>query len=77
MSSGFCYFNALDRSFSNRRGVWLVCIFIILIPISVFNANNVDPDQTPHSAASDLGLHCLPMSLLWGLSIDELLQYVQ
>ena len=28
-------------------------------------ANSVDPDQMPHSAASDLGLHCLPMSLLW------------
>ena len=26
-------------------------------------ANNVDPDQTPHSAASDLGLHCLPRSV--------------
>ena len=24
---------------------------------------SVDPDQTPHSAASDLVLHCLPMSL--------------
>ena len=22
-------------------------------------ANSVDPDKTPHSAASDLGLHCL------------------
>ena len=22
-------------------------------------ANSVDPDQTPHSAVSDLGLHCL------------------
>ena len=29
------------------------------------NANSVDPDQTPRSAASDLGLHCLPMFLLW------------
>ena len=29
------------------------------------NANCVDPDQTPRSAASDLGLHCLPISLLW------------
>ena len=26
-------------------------------------ANNVDPDQTPHYVASDLGLHCLPMTL--------------
>ena len=33
--------------------------------IPVFNANIVDLDQMPHSAASDLGLHCLPMSLLW------------
>ena len=31
----------------------------------VVNANSVDPDQTPRSAASDLGLHCLPMSHLW------------
>ena len=27
-------------------------------------ANSVDPDQMPHSVASDLGLHCLP-----GLSV--------
>ena len=25
-------------------------------------ANNADPDQTPRSAVSDLGLLCLPMS---------------
>ena len=25
-------------------------------------ANSGDPDQTPHSVASHLGLHCLPMS---------------
>ena len=25
-------------------------------------ANSDDPDQTPRSAASDLGLHCLPMT---------------
>ena len=31
----------------------------------VINANSVDPDQMPHSAASDLGLYCLPMSHLW------------
>ena len=27
-------------------------------------ANSGDPDQTPRSAASDLGLHCLPINLL-------------
>ena len=25
-------------------------------------ANRVDPDQMPQNAASDLGLHCLPLS---------------
>ena len=33
--------------------------------ISDLNANSIAPDQTLHSAASDLDLHCLPMSLLW------------
>ena len=28
-------------------------------------ANSGDPDQTPHSAASDRGLHCLPITLYW------------
>ena len=27
-------------------------------------ANGGDPDQTPHYAASDLCLHCLPITLL-------------
>ena len=27
----------------------------------VLFANSRDPDQTPRSAASDLGLHCLPI----------------
>ena len=35
------------------------------IEISELTANSVDSDRTPRSAASDLGLHCLPMSLLW------------
>ena len=35
------------------------------IEIPEFNANSVDPDQIMCSMASDLGLHCLPLSLLW------------
>ena len=31
---------------------------------SVFVTKNVEPDQTPHYVASDLGVHCLPMTLL-------------
>ena len=55
MSSGLFYWNSLDKSISNRRGVWLV--FIIDLPyfitIPVFNANSVDPNQMLRSAASD------------------------
>ena len=29
------------------------------------NASSVDPDQMPHFAASDFGVHCLSMFLLW------------
>ena len=32
--------------------------------VPAFNTNKVDSDQTPRSAASDLGLHCLALSLL-------------
>ena len=31
----------------------------------LYYANSVNPDQTPRLAASDLGLHCLPMFLKW------------
>ena len=34
------------------------------VEISVFNANSVDLHQMPHSVASDLSLHCLPMHIL-------------
>ena len=27
-------------------------------------ANSEDPDKMPHSVASDLGLHCLPVTVL-------------
>ena len=36
-----------------------------LLKLSNVIPNSVDPDQTLLSVASDLGLHCLPMSLLW------------
>ena len=32
------------------------------IEIRVCNANSADPDETMRSTASDLGLHCFPMS---------------
>ena len=42
----------------------LISLLLCFIEISLCNANSVDPDQTPRSAASDLGLHCLPVNLL-------------
>ena len=41
----------------------------VFIEIPVDNANSVDPDHTQRSAASDLGLHCLPMSLFWDVRL--------
>ena len=37
--------------------------------------NSGDPDQTPRSAASELGLHCLPVTLL-GVSRLQLVKEV-
>ena len=31
--------------------------------MEILLANTVEPDQTPHYVASDLGLHCLPITL--------------
>ena len=55
--NGLFYHNSSDRSVSNSR-------VSVLIEITVFNANSVDPDQMPRFAASDLCLHFLPIILL-------------
>ena len=44
---------------------YLFSLLPCFIEIPIFNANSVDPGKTPHFVASDLRLHCLPMSLLW------------
>ena len=41
---------------------------------SVLNINSVDPDQTPRSAASDLGLYCLQLPFYETLGINGLQQ---
>ena len=43
------------------------------VEIPIFIANCVDHDQTSYSAASDLVLHCLSMSLYGTLSINGLI----
>ena len=42
----------------------LSLLLYIVVSMENLLPNNVDPDQTPHYVASDLGLHCLPMTLL-------------
>ena len=61
--SGLFYFNSLDRSISKSRVFWLVYITTMFYRNST---HSVDPDQilVPHSAASDLRLHHLPIILL-------------
>ena len=65
MPSGFFYFNSFDRFISYQRDVWLFLLLPCFVEIPAFNANDVDPDQTPRSATFDLDLYCLPISLLW------------
>ena len=54
-------------SFPIKGGGGLVTYLLLpwFTEISVLKANSVDPEQTPLSAASDLGLCCLRMSFLW------------
>ena len=52
----------LDMSISKLRSLYFSLFLIILYSVTYFNTNSV---YTDHSAASDLGLHDFPMSLLW------------
>ena len=40
------------------------CHFYSIFGGKILLPNSVDPDQMPHYVASDLCLHCLPMTLL-------------
>ena len=49
LDESICHFRGICRFYSNFDGELV---------------NTVDPGQTPHYEASDLGLHCLPITLL-------------
>ena len=55
-----------------QKGHLVILLLPCFIEICVLNANSVDPDQMPQNAASDLGLHCLPVSLYGMLGINGL-----
>ena len=46
-------------------------LLLCFIEMPVFNVNSVETDQIPRSAASDLDLRCLPMSLLWDIGLKR------
>ena len=52
----------LEQSISVLRDVGWYFSFLFKMKENIIEANSGDPDQMPHSAASDLGLHCLTMS---------------
>ena len=47
----------------------LFCPFNAIVDEKTLLANIVDHDQTPHDVASDLGLHCLPMTFFTGFQV--------
>ena len=53
MPSRLFFLSSLNETISILRDVWLVFLSPCFIYIPVLNANNVDPDQKPRSAASD------------------------
>ena len=53
-----------EKSICNFRGVGIFYRFCSIFFWKILLANNVNPDETPHCMASDLGLHCVPMTLL-------------
>ena len=65
MPSGLFYLNSLDQSISSLGVSGQFLLLPCFIGMTIISANSTGPVQTPRSAASDLGLHCLPMSHLW------------
>ena len=53
-----------DESICHFRGVWSILSLLFYFLWKILLANTVDPDQMPDYVASDLGLHCLFMTLL-------------
>ena len=58
-----CYM--LEESTCHFRDVGSILLLLVFsVWLKILLANNVGPDQMPHDVASDLGLHCLPVTIL-------------
>ena len=61
----------LDESICQFRGVGSILSFLFYCCWKILLTNTADPDQTPLYVASDLDLHCLPMTLLRGFQVRK------
>ena len=62
LTNCFSHHYQLDESTFTFRGVRSDLYFLSHFSMKFLCANRIAPDGTPHSAASHLGLCCLPMS---------------
>ena len=62
LANGFYHHYQLDESTFIIRGVKSDFYFLSHFSMKFLCANRIAPDGTPRSAASHLGLFCLPMS---------------
>ena len=71
MPCGLFHFQTLDVCICRFSGVLFRLVYYIYFisrrNTHLSNENSADSDQTPQHAASDLSLHCLPISLLWDM----------
>ena len=58
------HFFMLNKSSCPYRGVLFFDPFNLFLMENQLLANTADPDQITHYVTSDLGLHCLPITLL-------------
>ena len=62
MPNGISHYYQLEQSISVLMDFRWYFSFLFMFQYKNMLANSEDPDQNPHSVASDLGLHYLPMS---------------
>ena len=61
LSGGLFHPYILEESICYLRGIRCNFLGLFASRQKLLLANSGNPDQMPHYAASDLGLHCLPM----------------
>ena len=61
LQNGHYRYYQQDRSVSNLSVVWDYLSFLFELQLNIVLVNSEDPNQTPHSVASDLGMHCLSL----------------